>query len=131
MSSRSAPVDVQRFVRLTDVSLDEAYTLLANVRLRIALHVLSACETPVSVDWLSETLARWDDDSPESIEIELVHTVLPKLEDFGILEYDARSGIVRMDDPVVAFDHPRAESLLAPVDDTRDSTVSTRSDYAY
>lgn len=128
MSSRSAPVDVERFVQLTDVPLDEAYALLANVRLRIALHVLSACETPVSVGWLSETLAQWDDDSRESVEIELAHNVLPKLEDYGILEYDARSGIVRMDEPVVSFEHPRSERLLVSVEDIGDPTASTRSD---
>ncbi|ADD04807.1 uncharacterized protein Nmag_1225 [Natrialba magadii ATCC 43099] len=121
MSSHTAPVDVERFVRLTDVPLDDVYALLANARLRVTLHVLSACEGPVSVDWITEVTSQWDDDPRETVKTELVHNVLPKLDDYQILEYDARSGIVRMDDPVVAFEHPQSESLLVSVTDEGES----------
>ncbi|ELZ01304.1 hypothetical protein C482_07416 [Natrialba chahannaoensis JCM 10990] len=123
MSSHTAPVDVERFVRLTDVSLDDAYALLANGRLRVTLHALSACEGPVSVDWLTEITSQWDDDPRETVKTELIHNVLPKLDDHRILEYDVRSGIVRMDDPVVAFEHPQTESLLVSVTDGSESTA--------
>ncbi|OIB58259.1 DUF7344 domain-containing protein [Natrialba sp. SSL1] len=127
MSSATAPVDVERFVRLTDVALDDAYALLANSRLRVVLHVLSACDAPVSVDWLAERTSQWDDDPQETVTAELVHNILPKLDDHRILEYDARSEIVRMDDPVVAFEHPQSESLLVSVTEGCESAARTRS----
>ena len=103
----TAPVvDVERFVRFTDVSLDEAYALLANPRTRLTLHVLSTCEPPVSIDGLIRTVGQWDDADDHAVRVSLVHTVLPKLEAHDVLEYDRDAGRVHLERPVVAVDEP-------------------------
>ncbi|WP_408957178.1 hypothetical protein [Natrinema sp. 74] len=99
-------VDVERFVRLTDVPLDEAYALLANPRTRRSLHVLSTCEPPLSVDELIRIVGRRDDADARAVRVSLVHTVLPKLETHDVLEYDRDGGTVRLERPVVAVDDP-------------------------
>ncbi|WP_049921680.1 DUF7344 domain-containing protein [Halopiger djelfimassiliensis] len=121
--SRSAPVDVERFVRVTDVPVDDAYTLLADARTRITLHVLSACETPLSVDRLTNVIARWDDAAIDRVRITLVHDVLPTLEAYDIVEYDG--GTVRMESPVVALEEPPAEIERGFVGGSGESTPSS------
>ncbi|SER18296.1 DUF7344 domain-containing protein [Natrinema salaciae] len=102
-------VDVERFVRLTDVPLDEAYALLANPRTRLTLHVLSTCEPPLSVDSLTDAVAGRDDADERDIRVSLAHVVLPKLETHDVLDYDRDADTVRLDRPVVAVDGPIAE----------------------
>ncbi len=97
-------VDVERFVRLTDVPVDEAYALLANPRTRRSLHVLSTCEPPLSVDRLIRIVGQRDDADQHAVRVSLVHTVLPKLEAHDVLEYDRDAGLVRLERPVVAVD---------------------------
>ncbi|OAQ52265.1 hypothetical protein HTG_11630 [Natrinema mahii] len=104
------PVDVERFVRLTNVPLDEAYTLLANPQTRLALHALSAAEPPVSVTELAAIVADRDDADERTVEASLVHVVLPKLAGEGVLEYDAETSRIRLERPVVAAADPFAPS---------------------
>lgn len=49
------------------------------------------------VDELSDSRPGPDDESPdrERLAIQLQHTHLPKLADYGVVEYDRRSGAVR------------------------------------
>ena len=79
----------------------EAFTLLANPDRR---HVVRALlETSVTtIDDLAERLADAPDADSRSIEqaqIGLVHDHLPRLEDYGVIEYDDRNGDVVLDDP--------------------------------
>ncbi|WP_226480532.1 DUF7344 domain-containing protein [Natrinema amylolyticum] len=127
-ASNSAPaVDVERFVRLTDVPLDEAYALLANPRTRLTLHVLSTCESPLSLEGLTDAVASRDDADERTIRAALSHGVLPKLEAHDVLEYDRDVGTVQLDRPVVAVDDPvaalvdRPESMGSSPSPPRDS----------
>ncbi|QLG49236.1 DUF7344 domain-containing protein [Natrinema halophilum] len=109
-SLETAPaVDVERFVRLTDVSLDEAYALLTNPRTRLTLHVLSSCGPPLPVSKLIDIVCSRDDGDTYDVRVSLVHVILPKLESHGILEYDRDAGLVYLDRPVVAVDTPITE----------------------
>ncbi len=103
------PVDVERFVRVTNVSLDEAYALLANPRTRLVLHALSVAEPPVSITELAAAVAARDDADERTVEASLVHVVLPKLEGEGVLEYDGDTGLIRLERPVVAAPDSFAE----------------------
>ncbi|MGQ3411243.1 DUF7344 domain-containing protein [Natrinema sp. LN54] len=117
----SAPaIDVERFVRLTDVPLDEAYALLANPRTRLTLHVLSACEPPLSVDRLTDAVAGRDDADERAVRLSLNHVVLPKLEAHDVLEYDCNSDTVRLDRPVVAAADPVADLAGIPESSSND-----------
>ncbi|AFO57724.1 MULTISPECIES: hypothetical protein [Natrinema] len=119
----SAPaVDVERFVRLTDIPLDEAYALLANPRTRLTLHVLSTCASSLSLAGLTEAVATRDDADEHAVRAALSHAVLPKLEAHDVLEYDRDVGKVRLDRPVVAADDP-----VAALVDHPDSTGSSPS----
>ncbi|ELZ18891.1 hypothetical protein NP511_12990 [Natrinema thermotolerans] len=106
------PVDVERFVRLTNVPLDEAYTLLANPRTRLALHALSAAEPPVSVTELAAVVADRDGADERTVEASLVHVVLPKLAGADVLEYDGETGRIRLERPVVAAADPFTDPSL-------------------
>lgn len=110
-------VDVERFVRLTDVPLDEAYALLANARTRLTLHVLSTCEPPVSVDRLTDAIVHRDDAEARAVRVSLVHVVLPKLETHDVVEYDRDADAVRLDRPVVAADDavPELDEMTSDV----------------
>ncbi|AGB30506.1 hypothetical protein C488_07097 [Natrinema pellirubrum DSM 15624] len=106
------PVDVERFVRLTNVPLDEAYTLLANPRTRLALHALSAAEPPVSVTELAAVVADRDGADERTVEASLVHAVLPKLVGADVLEYDGETGRIRLERPVVVAADPFTDPSL-------------------
>jgi hypothetical protein len=111
----SAPaVDVERFVRLADVPLDDAYALLANPRTRLTLHVLSTCEPPLSVDRLADAVAGRDDADKRTVAASLGHVVLPKLESHDVIEYDLDDDTVRLDRPVVAPADPVADLVGGP-----------------
>ncbi len=106
----SAPVvDVERFVRLTNVPLDEAYTLLSNPRTRLTLHVLSTCEPPLPVDRLTDAVTGRDDADERTVRVSLMHVILPKLEARDVLEYDHETDTVHLERPVVAVDDRVAE----------------------
>ncbi|ELY67939.1 DUF7344 domain-containing protein [Natrinema versiforme] len=117
----SAPaIDVERFVQFTDVPLDEAYALLANPRTRLTLHVLSACEPPLSLGGLTNAVACRDDADEHAVRVSLSHVVLPKLESHDVLEYDCEGDTVRLDKPVVAAADPVAELAGVPNSSSND-----------
>ena len=107
MAAPPTVVDVERLVRLTGLSTDRIVTLFRNTRTRIALRVLSACDPPLSLDRLAGAVADADPElSRRSVRIALVHETLPKLEDYGLLEYELRSETVHVSGPVVGLDEP-------------------------
>lgn len=107
MSGPCISIDCDRFVRLTGLSPEAAYALLSSRRTRIVLHALSTCEPPLSLDRLVTTMTRLDAGrSRSSARISLVHAGLPKLEDYGVLEYELRSETVRLEGPVVGLEEP-------------------------
>ncbi|NUB89554.1 hypothetical protein HTZ84_20335 [Haloterrigena sp. SYSU A558-1] len=100
-------VDIERLAQVTNCSIEAAATLLGSSRTRIALRVLSRCDPPVSLDRLAADVAAVDDERTRAaVRITLVHATLPKLEDYGLLEYDIRSETVHLSGPVVALEEP-------------------------
>ena len=118
-------VDIERLAQLANCSTEAAATLLGNSRTRIALRVLSRCDPPVSLDRLAADVAAVDDERTRAtVRITLVHATLPKLEDYGLLEYDLRSGTVHLSGPVVALEEPLG--TLPEGDDRESSDVRDR-----
>lgn len=76
-----------------DETRNDIFGALSHGRRRFVLQHLRTSEAPVSVDDLVTELAAWDDGPPaadrrERIEVSLRHVHLPKLADFGLIEYD-------------------------------------------
>ncbi len=93
---------VERFAQAADIPLDGAYALLANGRTRRTLTVLSAFDPPVTLERLVEGVARLERDEPDErttseVRIDLVHVVLPRLEDAGLLAFDPATGNVTVE----------------------------------
>lgn len=88
---------------MTDHRLDACLRLVADRRRRGVIQQLRAESTGEStVDELTDRLFTGEPISRnggrterERLEVELAHTHLPKLADFGVVEYDRRSGAVR------------------------------------
>lgn len=82
--------------RSTRPDLDVVFTLLSDRRRRIVLNGLRGAEEEwVPVDDLAERIAAWETElvdpatvSERSIEIDLVHGHLPKLDEAGVIDYD-------------------------------------------
>ena len=93
-----------------DPSLDHFYRLLGDWRRRVILCHLSESDSQVhSLSALASMIANVEDSSNRGntdLEIELRHKHLPKLEESGVIEYDARSEVV------VYSRDTRIESLL-------------------
>lgn len=84
--------------------------MLANQRRRYALQTLAKCEATVQIEELVERTAKREFERPSAEElralrIALVHNHLPRLEEAGIVTYDATNGIVRL--------LPRADTLVS------------------
>lgn len=81
------------------LSLNTVFTVLSNQRRRTILSHLTACKYPVPFEELVETLATQETEANsgapsnevyERIAVDLYHTQLPKLADFGVIEYENR-----------------------------------------
>lgn len=83
--------------------LDVVFALLSDRRRRIALNYLRTADAEwIPVGDLAERIAAWETElgdpavvSETSIEIDLVHGHLPKLDRAGVVEFDADRGRVR------------------------------------
>lgn len=81
----------------SQLSVEEALELLVSSRRRRMLrYLLDQSETVVKQETLAEVIARDDPTDPATIEATLIHLHLPKCADVGVLEYDYRSGAVRL-----------------------------------
>jgi DNA-binding transcriptional ArsR family regulator len=88
-----------------DLTHGELFDLLANRRRRFALHYLKRETSPVEMGELSTHVAAWEHGvAPEQVSYDdrkAVHTSLyqhhaPRLDDMGLVEYDAERGEVRL-----------------------------------
>jgi hypothetical protein len=83
------------------LSLGTAFRLLAvPVRRQICYYLREPNQHVASVDELVEHVDSENEtpDSREQIRVVLVHTHLPKLANYGVIEYDSRSKMVRYRD---------------------------------
>lgn len=88
--------------RLSSRSVDVVFEILANTRRRHALSMLAEAEGAISMGELVDQLATWEAGDGEMSRVErqqlaasLHHTHLPKLADYGFVEYDERTRTVR------------------------------------
>ncbi|WP_121741594.1 DUF7344 domain-containing protein [Natronorubrum halophilum] len=107
MSQPHLSIDVDRFTQRTGLAVETAYALLASSHTRLTLRALSRCEPPVTLDRLAAAVAQLDAELRRSAaRILLVHVTLPKLEEYGVLEYELRSNGLQLEGPVVGLDEP-------------------------
>lgn len=93
--------------------VDDLLAVLADRHRRDLLYHLPTMGV-TDVETLATRLAAADEDVPpdevpperrEQVQVQLVHTHLPKLADLGAIEFDRRSGAVRSDDLPPMLDH--------------------------
>lgn len=103
--------------------LSRVFGALAHRRRRYALYYLRDHEQ-VQTDELARQIVAWERDVPadevpaeasERVHAELVHSHLPKLEDYGLVEYDRRSGDIGYTYPPSVLDD--VLKLAATVED--------------
>lgn len=87
------------------LSQDEVFDLLSNRRRRYVLNYLLREDRPVSIQELSRELAMWEfdvdadeltDQQEKRIYVALYQTHIPKLEDVGVIDYDADASLVEL-----------------------------------
>lgn len=80
----------------TPEQTDQLLYTLSNQRCRSVLSYFSdATEESASLDDLATALPHHDPANENQFAIQLHHTILPRLEDTGIVDYDARTNTVR------------------------------------
>ena len=101
---------------------ERIFGALANKRRRYVLYYLQD-HNHMDVETLAHQIAAWEEDLPiedvpedvyESVLTNLLHSHLPKLADYGLIEYDARSGTIRYTDVPPLLEE--ALSLIVLVD---------------
>lgn len=92
---------------------DTVYDLLSNGRRRFVISRLRRAEGPVSVSDLSEAVAAWENDIPQSeltdkqikrVYVSLYQIHIPKLDEAGLVAYDKDSGLVELTPAVSELD---------------------------
>lgn len=92
---------------------DTVYDLLSNGRRRFVISKLRRAEEPLSVSDLSEAVAAWENDVPQSeltdkqikrVYVSLYQIHIPKLDEAGLVEYDKDSGLVELTPAVSELD---------------------------
>ena len=98
-------------------SIDVVFELLSDRHRRtLCRYVTEADRTVFSVGELATELAEGEPSiDRERLEVELAHVHLPMLADRGVLEYDSRSGAVRLDDERFASICVELESVATDV----------------
>lgn len=91
--------------------LDRYLDALADQRRRYVLYYLGDEEVATTSD-IAEHIVSWDtgstpsrvsDEEVRTVQTELQHNHLPRLADYGIIEYDTRTGDVRLEDLPQSF----------------------------
>lgn len=109
----------------TELSLDAIYHLLQNERRRGVISYLAKHDCPVTRSEVAEQVAAWENgtdvdqiDSQERkrVYIALHQVHLPKLDDAGVLEYDADRGTITP--------HPLLERVNDIIEDTSDLSAT-------
>jgi hypothetical protein len=91
-----------------DQPIDQLFALLSNSRRRHTLYQLYRSEDgAVGVEALTDAVAvsetgRADESRSKSVYVSLYQTHLPKLESFGVVEYDRDEQVVRLSDEAAA-----------------------------
>ena len=106
-----SPDDARDMLVATDLSRDDVYSILADHFRRVALYYLVyEADGGITPDELTEylrTTADAETTRKQSLQTRLHHTVLPCLQDHGLIDYDTRSEMIRY------RGHPQLEAVLA------------------
>lgn len=87
------------------VDMDQALELLASARRRQVLwYLLREADSPVYRSEIATELDISEPQDPRTLELVLAHTDLPRLADAGAIEYDHRSGTVRLSEGAEALE---------------------------
>lgn len=78
--------------------LDAIFELLVAQRRREVLYVLYRRPGPITVSELTDEVASVEETPPERVATALHHVHLPKLDERGVVNYDAEAGTVRLVD---------------------------------
>lgn len=83
-----------------ELSESEMFVLLANRRRRLAVRILRESTAPTPVIELARRITNRESTDPEpeavaKVYLTLYHHHLPRLDDAGVVEYDADEGTVR------------------------------------
>ncbi|WP_254538906.1 DUF7344 domain-containing protein [Halomarina litorea] len=90
-----------------ELELDDAFNILSNSRRRYILYYLYTHDEPATIDELAGQIAAWENEIPidelddtarRRVYVSLYQTHLPKLDDFGIADYDRDEGVVELTD---------------------------------
>lgn len=96
-----------------DLSSERLFELISNARRRFVLSRIDRGEGPIELTTLAEELAAWENDTTveglstqarKRVYVSLYQTHVPKLEEAGLVEYDADSGMVSLSDGTDALD---------------------------
>ena len=91
----------------SELALDDAFNILSNSRRRYILYYLYTRSEPATIDELAGQIAAWENEIPieelddtarRRVYVSLYQTHLPKLDDFGIADYDRDDGTVTLTD---------------------------------
>lgn len=100
--SQTTPREADEYARLSDLTESERYRLLADVRRRRTLDVLSNATATVELSELAAAVAeRAEAHSGERtvvtnrVAISLHHVHLPRMDELGVLDYDSDSNLIR------------------------------------
>ncbi|MFW6265640.1 MAG: DUF7344 domain-containing protein [Halanaeroarchaeum sp.] len=87
----------------TGPSEDDLFEILSNRRRRYVVHALKQADEPMQIGEVAERVAAWEYDVEESelsyderkrVYTALQQSHLPKMDDYGILEYDKHRGTI-------------------------------------
>jgi len=88
-----------------DRSLDAVFEMLRSERRRNVLYVLYQRAGPVQASTLADEVAAREGAEFTRVATALRHVHLPKLDDAGVVEFDAETGTVRLSDDSDRFRH--------------------------
>ena len=89
----------------TELTQDDVFEILSSPRRRYLLYYLRQRQEPVELTALAEHVAAWENgvetdelttQERKRVYVSLYQTHVPKLDDAGIVEYDAESGMVAL-----------------------------------
>lgn len=92
-----------------ELSQEEVFDLLSSPRRRFVLYYLRGADEPIELGELANEVAAWENETEVSeltsqqrkrVYVSLYQTHIPKLEEFGVIDYDPESGLVRPTDQV-------------------------------
>lgn len=94
-------------------TLDQIFNLLSKERRRYALYFLDQQDGPVSVEEVIKQVAEWEtngasvsipEEKFEQVELDLLHTDLPKASEVNYIRFDSEKGIIELTGAPPAFE---------------------------